>query len=331
MKNDKIEQGKKIKQNNDQLFAALQQHPENSPEHQKIVARILTDNKPLVKYIARKYFSVLKATSLRMDDLIAEGNFGLLKAIKLFAPNKGTFDHYASRYIDGHILNALRKEYKQPIISLQDKHDVNGSTRTLGDTLTMPVDFEADYADRDEVNYRLNWIKEKINQLPRSQKRVLSTMVAKYTADHAQDISDSALANELRCSNQYVNKVKQKFIDNAKAMLAGVPQPAPAAQAEEPAIALTDQEKIALKKTLKGLIATKLPPQQKKAILCKFYSDSIKTNQQVAQELNLAPNTIGTYNKKSFEKLCDLCDSVRNPKQLKSILEFQTTANTKEL
>ena len=104
---------------------------------------------------------------------------------------------------------------------------------------------------------------------------------------------------------------------------------------EQEEIELTREEKIEAKEVLKNLILTELTPQQKKTMLCKFYSTTRKTNQQVAQETNLTePNVRGRI-RSANKKLCAIYNGIKDQKHLtskalKDILKFQIEEPEKE-
>ena len=65
----------------------------------------ITDNQGLVVSIANKFTGFGEK-----DDLISEGNIGLLKAEKKYDEAKGKFSTFASWYIKGEILRYIEKE-----------------------------------------------------------------------------------------------------------------------------------------------------------------------------------------------------------------------------
>ena len=65
-------------------------------------------------------------------------------------------------------------------------------------------------------------------------------------------------------------------------------------------------------------------------MLCRFYSTTKKTNQQVAQELDSTKANVNTNIQHATKKLYKLCGSIKDKKQLKNILEFRIEANEKE-
>lgn len=78
----------------------------DSPKDNNIIDQIVKNNQNLVMKIANRYISVSK--SLTRDDLINEGNLGLLKAIERFDVSKGyEFSTYATHWIRQSITRAI--------------------------------------------------------------------------------------------------------------------------------------------------------------------------------------------------------------------------------
>jgi RNA polymerase sigma factor for flagellar operon FliA len=68
----------------------------------------VTENLPLVRYIAARIASTIPA-SVELDDLIQTGTLGLIDAVRRYDPSKGIpFPAYARYRIRGAILDALR-------------------------------------------------------------------------------------------------------------------------------------------------------------------------------------------------------------------------------
>lgn len=78
---------------------------------------IVKHNLRLVKYIANKY----EGMGIELDDLIEEGNIGLLKAIEYFDLSRNIkFSAYAARCINSSIIRALSTQSKQINIPAND-------------------------------------------------------------------------------------------------------------------------------------------------------------------------------------------------------------------
>lgn len=301
---------------NQELFAELAKYPEDSKEYQKIVSAIVKNNVRLVTSVAKKYLPVIKSTTISLDDLISEGCFGLMEAVKPFKLEKGvTFATYAVYRIKGHILDYLRREIRRLTnYSLED--DKDGDERKIEDDLLSPVNIEEDFAEKDERNRQMAWIRKNLDQLPPLQRDVL---ISRYLS--GETMTNEALAEKFGCTHQNVSAAERKaFKKLRKIYYASHPEEIKTKEAVE----LTTEEKIKLKEVLKNLIATELTPMQKKTMLCKFYSATEKTNEQIAQEFDSTKKYISHHISMSYKKLCTLCDSIQDKNHLKSILEFRT-------
>ena len=102
-------------------------------------------------------------------------------------------------------------------------------------------------------------------------------------------ITEAALAKEFGCTKSNISAATNKAIKKLRKIYAASHPEEIAIKAET---ALTNEEKIKLKAVLKNLIATELAPIQKKTMLCKFYSPTPKTNEQVAQAIDSTPQTV---------------------------------------
>ncbi|MDQ0494034.1 sigma-70 family RNA polymerase sigma factor [Paenibacillus brasilensis] len=69
------------------------------------VIRMVMENQGLVHKAAQKYFEVCKTKRIDYEDMVSEGNIGLLLAARRFDESKGhAFSTYATRYIHGYML-----------------------------------------------------------------------------------------------------------------------------------------------------------------------------------------------------------------------------------
>jgi len=74
---------------------------------------IIRECEPLVRHWVFKRNSMLRNTSIQEDDLLQEARCGVLHALTLFDPDKGSFSNYASWWI-----NATIQRYSEKNISI---------------------------------------------------------------------------------------------------------------------------------------------------------------------------------------------------------------------
>ena len=157
---------------NQELLAELAKYPENSKEYRDIVTKIVKNNEPLVKSVVKRYAPMLKSTTLNSDDLMSDGYFALLRAIKVYKEKGATFTTYAMYYIRGDILKHLNREVRHITDSLEDNQDED--EQNLKDNLVSPVNMEEDFVDHDETNRQMTWVRKNLDQLTPLQKQVLT-------------------------------------------------------------------------------------------------------------------------------------------------------------
>lgn len=307
MENDEL-----TKRNNE-LFAELKKYSENTKEYQNIVTKIVKNNLDLVTYLAKKYFPrTPRETALNIDDLISEGYLGLLDAIKSFDLTKNVkFRTYAWECIKNQIFKGLKSEQRKHKNVFPLNNNVNDEESEFQSTkvLLSPINIEDDIAQKYETQRQIAWIRKNLDRLTPSEKKVFT---AKYFSGET-NLTNVTLAKKLKCSKQYISLVDNKAIDKLKEIY----------NAEINLTSAVETEKIVTKEALKSLILTKLSPSQKKIMLCKFYSETPKTNAQVAQEVDLSRQGVTDSLIRSCKKLCNLCDSVKDTKHLKNILKIR--------
>lgn len=317
-------------QSNNELFAALEKYPANTKEHRDLVAKIVENNVGLVLHVAKRFYPIMGRT-LERDDIQSEGYYGLLKAVEAFNLGKGvSFHNYAVPCIENEIKQRLIREQRhRRMPSLQDNVaiDKNGARQKREDVLAAPIDLEAEIVEQDEQRQQLVWLRSSLDQLPPIQKKFLT---AKYFSGDREEkiLSDTDIAKQFGCSRQAVSVASKCALANLKAMYC---QSFPQAPAEAAATELTPAAKSALKGKLKELILTKLPPRRQAVMLCKYYSPTTKTNQQVTQEVNIEPRAVANYVSAACAKLYTLCNSIQDRNHLRTILEFRPAENEKEL
>lgn len=321
-------ENQEISKRNDELFIELKKYPEGSKEYRNLATKIVKNNERLVTWVAKRYFPTIDTAMVNPDDLIAEGYYGLAKAIKNFNPAMGvTFSSYAVPSIRNTILKYLKHEQIRGTDSLEDAIAIykDGDKRKAEDNLATTVDIEADIVERDETKRQIVWIKKNLNQLKPFQRNVL---IAKYLSQK-MSVTNTELAEESGFSHQYISLAEKEATKTLKEMLYFESHP------EAKAIKLTKEEEIAIKEVLKSLILANFTPLQNQTMLCKYYSATEKTNQQIADELNLTLDSVRTTIGKATKKLCTLYNGVQDKKHLTSaairnILESRATATAKE-
>jgi RNA polymerase sigma factor (sigma-70 family) len=106
------------------------------------MSRLITENQGLVHMVARRF-----AALHPLDDLVQEGNLGLLRAAEKFDPKRGSWGQYAYGWIKAKILQYIKKHpavrgdlsghngfHVIPVVSL-DAPRFDDSEQTLLDTL----------------------------------------------------------------------------------------------------------------------------------------------------------------------------------------------------
>ena len=117
-----------------------------------IQSEIVARHQPLVRYLAEHMARKLPR-SVDVDDLIQEGSFGLMDAIKKFDPERGIkFKTYCSTRIRGAILDSLRGQDWVPRLtrqrsnaiaqfteSFRDQHKRKPSNEEIANELDIPI------------------------------------------------------------------------------------------------------------------------------------------------------------------------------------------------
>lgn len=85
---------------------------------------VLAEYAPLVKSRAGHFAESQKNTDV--DDLVQEGNIGLLSAYMNYDSSLSSFGTFARRCIDASIIDSLRKSHKLSSVPEEMKVDING-------------------------------------------------------------------------------------------------------------------------------------------------------------------------------------------------------------
>eukprot|EP00611_Tribonema_gayanum_P022883 TRINITY_DN4691_c0_g1_i1.p1 TRINITY_DN4691_c0_g1~~TRINITY_DN4691_c0_g1_i1.p1 ORF type:complete len:397 (+),score=106.81 TRINITY_DN4691_c0_g1_i1:71-1261(+) len=106
-------------------------------EGQKAQTKLVKSQRAMVRAIAKKYAFITK--SLTLDDLIQEGNLGLLSAADKFDPDKGArFGTYAAFRVKAFVLRAIANKDRQIRIPVHIQ-DVAGKVRSATQRLQVTL------------------------------------------------------------------------------------------------------------------------------------------------------------------------------------------------
>ena len=103
-----------------------------------------------IKLVFYRYYKRFSNTNMNMEDIVAYGMIGLIKAVDTFRLDKKcTFTTYASKCIDNEILMYIRRESYR-YVSLDEL--IGDDDLTLNDLIIDPsINIEGDYMDKEEI------------------------------------------------------------------------------------------------------------------------------------------------------------------------------------
>ena len=105
-----------------------------------------------IKLVFYRYYKRFSNTNMNMEDIVAYGMIGLIKAVDTFRLDKKcTFTTYASKCIDNEILMYIRRESYR-YVSLDEL--IGDDDLTLNDLIIDPsINIEGDYMDKEDFDY----------------------------------------------------------------------------------------------------------------------------------------------------------------------------------
>lgn len=180
--------------------------------------KLVTANLRLVVMVARRYSM---HTSLSFDDLVQEGNIGLMRAVDTFDPTKGwRFSTYAMFWIKQSISRAVlnnSRAIRIPVHMLELKNKYGKAQKELSEELQREPTIE-------EIAIRMELKVEKVRELETLIKDPVSLNTAlndeddgtleDLIADPNQDRPDDRIDNELRA--KAINAVLETLDEREK-------------------------------------------------------------------------------------------------------------------
>jgi RNA polymerase sporulation-specific sigma factor len=183
---------------------------ENPQEAQKAREILIEHNMRLVAHIAKKYQNVDED----MEDLIATGTLGLIKAVRTFDINKGRFATYACRCIDNELLMLLRSRKKMSKeISLYEPigQDKEGNEIQLMDIIEQR---NTDVIEEMELKANKSKMYELILKNLNDRERLILTM--RYGLMGCEEHTQSEIGDKMGISRSYVSRIEKRAVEKLR-------------------------------------------------------------------------------------------------------------------
>ena len=160
-----------------------------------------------IKLVFYRYYKRFSNTNMNMEDIVAYGMIGLIKAVDTFRLDKKcTFTTYASKCIDNEILMYIRRESYR-YVSLDEL--IGDDDLTLNDLIIDPsINIEGDYMDKEEIK-DINGV---INLLNSKDKCLFNL----YFRDGYSQIE---ISNILGVSQSYISRRIKMLVDKLEELL----------------------------------------------------------------------------------------------------------------
>lgn len=167
-------------------------------------------NMRLVAHVAKKYQNVNE----EMDDLLAVGCIGLIKAVDSFDAGKGRLATYACRCIDNEILMLLRNKKKTARdVSIYESigQDKEGNEICLLDIIEGAEDNVADDLDRQDT---IRCLLEAVDTILTPRERQLIRM--RYGLGGQKEQTQLEVGDKMGISRSYVSRIEKKVLNKLK-------------------------------------------------------------------------------------------------------------------
>lgn len=167
-------------------------------------------NMRLVAHVAKKYQNVNE----EMDDLLAVGCIGLIKAVDSFDAGKGRLATYACRCIDNEILMLLRNKKKTARdVSIYESigQDKEGNEICLLDIIEGAEDNVADDLDRQDT---IRCLLEAVDTILTPKERQIIRM--RYGLGGQKEQTQLEVGAKMGISRSYVSRIEKKVLNKLK-------------------------------------------------------------------------------------------------------------------
>lgn len=167
-------------------------------------------NMRLVAHVVKKYQNVNE----EMDDLLAVGCIGLIKAVDSFDGGKGRLATYACRCIDNEILMLLRSKRKSARdVSIYESigQDKEGNEICLLDIIEGTQELVSDRIDRQDT---IRCLMEGIESVLNPRERQIISM--RYGLGGQKEQTQLEVGERLGISRSYVSRIEKKVLKKLK-------------------------------------------------------------------------------------------------------------------
>ena len=167
-------------------------------------------NMRLVAHVVKKYQNVNE----EMDDLLAVGCIGLIKAIDSFDAGKGRLATYACRCIDNEILMLLRSKKKSSKdVSIYESigQDKEGNEICLLDIIEAAEVSVTDMLDQQDS---IRCLMEGIDKMLSPREQLVITM--RYGLNGQKEQTQLEVGEKLGISRSYVSRIEKKVLNKLK-------------------------------------------------------------------------------------------------------------------
>ena len=172
---------------------------------------LIEKNLRLVAHIVKKYNN----SGRDMDELIAIGIVGLVKAVNTFDADKGNrIVTYAARCIENELLMMLRSERKLTReVSLYDPigTDKEGNEISLLDIVENP---EMDIADRIALKGSIHQLYDNLDRLLSSREKEI--ICRRYGLGGQPAATQKDIAEKLGISRSYVSRIEKRALEKLR-------------------------------------------------------------------------------------------------------------------